>query len=109
MLPASDASAPLGIRTTIGGMCSKESGIESSSTFIRVSWGQTPSYLKPRENEHPRMRASRALYELLAAHITPQRLRNHHRPVLPLVVFQNRHERPADRKARAVQCVRVLG
>ena len=34
-LPAMDASAPLGIRTTIDGMCSKESGIESNSTFMR--------------------------------------------------------------------------
>jgi len=33
-LPANDDSAPLGILTTIGGICSKESGIERRSTFI---------------------------------------------------------------------------
>src|SRR5208283_456731 len=34
-LPASDVSAPLGIRIATGGMCSKESGMESNRTFIR--------------------------------------------------------------------------
>src|SRR5262245_50389226 len=33
-LPASDASAPFGIRIATGGMCSNESGIDSSSTFM---------------------------------------------------------------------------
>jgi hypothetical protein len=35
-LPASDASAPFGIRMAAAGMCSKESGIESRRTFIVV-------------------------------------------------------------------------
>src|SRR6266853_724823 len=33
-LPASDASAPFGMRTAIGGMCSNASGIDSNSTFM---------------------------------------------------------------------------
>ena len=33
-LPASDASAPFGIRIVTGGVCSNESGIERSRTFI---------------------------------------------------------------------------
>src|ERR1017187_7648713 len=36
MFPASDVSAPLGMRIATGGMCSKESGIESNRTFIRT-------------------------------------------------------------------------
>src|ERR1039458_10317000 len=32
--PASDVSAPLGIRIACGGMCSKESGMESNRMFI---------------------------------------------------------------------------
>jgi len=32
MLPASDASAPLGIRIATVGVCSNESGIDSSRT-----------------------------------------------------------------------------
>src|SRR5215470_6415168 len=34
MLPASDASAPFGMRIATDGMCSNESGIESSRTFM---------------------------------------------------------------------------
>src|ERR1035438_5058423 len=37
MFPASDVSAPLGMRIATGGMCSKESGMESKRTFIRTS------------------------------------------------------------------------
>ena len=37
MLPASEARAPFGIRIATGGMCSKESGIESSRTFTATS------------------------------------------------------------------------
>ena len=33
-LPASDASAPFGMRIATGGMCSNESGIDSSRTFM---------------------------------------------------------------------------
>jgi len=36
MLPASDASAPFGIRMATVGMCSNESGIESSRTFMNL-------------------------------------------------------------------------
>ncbi len=36
-LPASDDSAPLGMRIATDGMCSNESGIESSSTFMGVA------------------------------------------------------------------------
>jgi hypothetical protein len=32
-LPASDASAPFGIRIASGGVCSNESGIDKSRTF----------------------------------------------------------------------------
>jgi hypothetical protein len=35
-LPASDPNAPLGSRIAIEGMCSKESGIDRSSTFTTV-------------------------------------------------------------------------
>jgi hypothetical protein len=35
-LPASEASAPLGMRMPTGGMCSKESGMESSRMFMRL-------------------------------------------------------------------------
>ena len=37
MLPASDASAPFGIRIATGGVCSNESGIDSSRTFTETS------------------------------------------------------------------------
>src|SRR3989442_6633051 len=36
-LPANEARAPFGIRIATGGMCSKESGIESSRTFTATS------------------------------------------------------------------------
>src|SRR5688572_3201826 len=36
-LPASEASAPFGMRTTIAGMCSKESGIDKRSTFMECN------------------------------------------------------------------------
>ncbi len=38
--PASEPSAPLGSRIAIEGMCSKESGIDSSSTFTTVLRGE---------------------------------------------------------------------
>src|SRR5207249_8235711 len=47
-LPASDASAPFGIRIATGGMCSKESGIESRRTFIPVT-----SYRFPATSHQP--------------------------------------------------------
>src|SRR6185295_16319077 len=37
MFPASEVRAPLGIRITISGMCSKESGIERRRMFIAAS------------------------------------------------------------------------
>ena len=48
-------------------------------------------------------------YPLHPSHVRPQGLRYHHRPVLLLVVFENRHQRPADRQAGAVQRVDELG
>src|SRR2546428_1316848 len=44
MLPASEASAPFGIRIATVGMCSNESGIESSRRFTFITaWGPTPT------------------------------------------------------------------
>ena len=37
MFPASEASAPFGIRIATGGMCSNESGIDKSRTFMAPS------------------------------------------------------------------------
>ncbi len=36
-LPASEVRAPFGMRTALAGMCSNESGMDISSTFIRRS------------------------------------------------------------------------
>src|SRR5438105_12831270 len=44
MLPASEASAPLGMRIAIVGVCSKESGIEISST--RTAENDTPNLVR---------------------------------------------------------------
>ena len=49
MLPASEVSAPLGMRIAIAGVCSNESGIDISST--RTAENDTPEPLSA-EAEH---------------------------------------------------------
>src|SRR5260221_11629625 len=63
----------------------------------------------PTEAGHDDRCLRRFVNSLAAVHVGPKRRRNRHRPVLFLIILENRDERPPDRETRPVERVHEFG